>query len=314
VVPFADRVALLTGDGSVRVGSPGEILADSPVVPPLVELGRIAGWSPLPLTVREARRQVRDLDVLDPPSPRPVPAGEPALVARGVRVVHGRVTAVADVDLTLASGEVVALMGRNGSGKSSLLWALQGRTRTAGRVDVHGADPVDSSAARRRDLVGLVPQTAADLLYLETVAEECAAAGPGCRELLESLVPGVPGGAHPRDLSEGQRLALALAIVLISDPPVLLLDEPTRGLDYPAKRALAEVLRGLTARGKAVLVSTHDVEWVAQVADRVVVLAEGEVVSSGPVREVIAQSPAYAPQVTKVLGLPWLTPDEVRLP
>jgi energy-coupling factor transport system ATP-binding protein len=126
-------------------------------------------------------------------------------------------------------------------------------------------------------------------------------------------VPGVPGVAHPRDLSEGQRLALALAIVLTSDPPVLLLDEPTRGLDYPGKRALAEVLRGLAARGKTVLVSTHDVEWVAQVADRVVVLADGEVVSAGPVREVIAQSPAYAPQVTKVLGLPWLRPDEVRL-
>jgi ABC-type multidrug transport system ATPase subunit len=235
------------------------------------------------------------------------------LAAYGVRVVHGRIPAVADVDLTLRAGEVVALMGRNGSGKSSLLWALQGRTRTSGRVDVGGADPADLSAERRRGLVGLVPQTAADLLYLETVAEECAAAGPGCRELLDVLVPGVPDQAHPRDLSEGQRLALALAIVLTSDPPVLLLDEPTRGLDYPGKRALAEVLRRLSREGKAVLVSTHDVEWVAQVADRVLVLAEGDVVSSGPVREVIAQSPAYAPQVTKVLGLPWLRPDEVRL-
>jgi energy-coupling factor transport system ATP-binding protein len=313
VVPFADRIALLTGDGSLRVGTPETILADSPVVPPLVELGRLAGWSPLPLTVRAARRQARELDLLDPPPAEVVAGGEPVLTARDIRVVHGRISAVAGVDLSLAAGEVVALMGRNGSGKSSLLWALQGRTRTAGRVDVHGLDPAETSAARRRDLVGLVPQTAADLLYLETVTEECAAAGTGCRELLDSLVPGVPGVAHPRDLSEGQRLALALAIVLTSDPPVLLLDEPTRGLDYPGKRALAEVLRGLAARGKTVLVSTHDVEWVAQVADRVVVLADGEVVSAGPVREVIAQSPAYAPQVTKVLGLPWLRPDEVRL-
>ncbi len=313
VVPFADRIALLPGDGSLRVGTPETVLADSPVVPPLVELGRLAGWSPLPLTVREARRRARELDVLDPPPPPPTVDGDVVLSAQGVRVVHGRTPAVTDLDLTLKAGEVVALMGRNGSGKSSLLWALQGRTRTAGRVDVDGTDPAEASAARRRDLVGLVPQTAADLLYLETVAEECAAAGRGCRELLDSLVPDVPDGTHPRDLSEGQRLALALAIVLTSDPPVLLLDEPTRGLDYPAKRALAEVLRRLAAEGKAVLVSTHDVEWVAQVADRVVVLAEGDVVSSGPVREVIAQSPAYAPQVTKVLGLPWLRPDEVRL-
>ena len=313
VVPFADRIALLVGDGSVRVGAPGEILTMSPVAPPLVELGRLAGWDPLPLTVREARRQARDLDLLDPPDPVPPAEGEPLLVAYGVRVVHGRTPAVADVDLSLRGGEVVALMGRNGSGKSSLLWALQGRTRTTGRVEVGGVDPADLSAERRRGLVGLVPQTAADLLYLETVAEECAAAGPGCRELLDALVPGVPERTHPRDLSEGQRLALALAIVLTGDPPVLLLDEPTRGLDYPGKRALAGILRRLAHEGKAVLVSTHDVEWVAQVAERVLVLAEGDVVSSGPVREVIAQSPAYAPQVTKVLGLPWLRPDEVRL-
>ena len=131
-----------------------------------------------------------------------------------------------------------------------------------------------------------MPQTAADLLYLETVAEECAAAdggaGPACRALLDRLVPGIPDDQHPRDLSEGQRLALALAIVLTGRPPVLLLDEPTRGLDYAAKRALAGILRDLAADGHAVLVATHDVEFVAQVADGVVVLAEGEVVSAGP--------------------------------
>ena len=120
----------------------------------------------------------------------------------------------------------------------------------------------------------------------------------------------IPSG-HPRDLSEGQRLALAVAIVLTAGPPVLLLDEPTRGLDYPGKHALAEILRGLAADGRAIMVATHDVEFAAQVADEVVVLAEGEVVSSGPVRQVIAESPAFAPQVTKVLGPGWLRVDEV---
>ena len=100
------------------------------------------------------------------------------------------------------------------------------------------------------------------------------------------LVPGIPGDRHPRDLSEGQRLALALALVLAARPPVVLLDEPTRGLDYTAKRGLAGILRGLADDGPAVLVATHDVEFVALVADEVVVLAEGEVVSYGPVRRV----------------------------
>ena len=135
----------------------------------------------------------------------------------------------------------------------------------------------------------------------------------GCdtRATLDRLVPGIADDAHPRDLSEGQRLALALALVLADRPSVVLLDEPTRGLDYAAKAALSAILRDLAADGCAVLVATHDVEFVATAADHVVVLAEGEVVSSGPVRRVLAESPAFAPQVTKVLGAPWLRVDEV---
>jgi energy-coupling factor transport system ATP-binding protein len=155
-----------------------------------------------------------------------------------------------------------------------------------------------------------VPQNAADLLYLETVDQELTASGATPADLAR-LVPGIDGDTHPRDLSEGQRLALALTVVLAGAPPVLLLDEPTRGLDYAAKHALAVTLRSMAADGRAVLIATHDVEFVAQVADHVVVLAEGEVVSSGPVRRVVAESPAFAPQVTKVLGAPWLRVDEV---
>ncbi len=319
VVPFADRMCLLTGQGRVRVGDPAELLATSPVVPPIVELGLAAGWQPLPLSVRDARRRARGLTTLltAPPAGPDGPDGPdgPALEARGVSAVHGPTVALRHVDLTLGARRVTALMGRNGSGKSTLLWVLQGTgRRRAGEVRVGALDPARLDGTARRDLVGLVPQNAADLLYLETVAEECAAADAGsgaCRRLLDRLVPAIPDEAHPRDLSEGQRLALALALVLVSEPPVLLLDEPTRGLDYSAKRVLAEVLRDLAHRGHAVLVATHDVEFVAQAAHDVVVLAEGEVVSSGPARRVLAESPAFAPQVTKVLGAPWLRVDEV---
>nr|WP_218851976.1 ATP-binding cassette domain-containing protein [Nocardioides panaciterrulae] len=321
VVPFVDRMCLMPGDGSVRVGEPADLLATSPIVPPIVELGRAAGWHPLPLSVRDARRRARGLRLRAPESvERPRPEGpaataEPALRARGVSVVHGSTVALRGVDVTLGAGRVTALMGRNGAGKSTLLWALQGSTRRrAGEVRVGGRDTASLDPAGRRSLVGLVPQTAADLLYLETVAEECAAADGGtgaARGILERLVPGVPDDQHPRDLSEGQRLALALALVLAPRPPLLLLDEPTRGLDYAAKRVLAGMLRALAAEGHTVLVATHDVEFVAQAADDVVVLADGEVVSSGPVRRVVAESPAFAPQVTKVLGAPWLRVDEV---
>lgn len=324
VVPFADTMCLMTGDGRVQVGAPVDLLASSPVVPPIVELGRAAGWSPLPLSVRDARRRARGLgDRLAAASPAPAapPADADAdgLRARGVTVVHGREVAVRSVDLALPAGRVTALMGRNGSGKSSLLWALQGTgARFAGTVEVRRgetvADPAERPAAQRRALVGLLPQNAADLLYLETVAEELDAGDGGdgsCRELLDALVPGVPDDAHPRDLSEGQRLALALSLVLAARPGVVLLDEPTRGLDYAAKRVLAGTVRDLAAEGHAVLVASHDVEFVAQAADDALVLADGEVVSRGPARTVVAESPAFAPQVTKVLGPPWLRVDEV---
>ena len=311
VVPFADRMVLLTGGGRVEVGEPAALLAHSPVVPPLVELGRAAGWSPLPLTVREARRAARDLTLVAPPEVVLAPTA-PLLLATGLGVTHGSTVALRDVDLTLGTGRVTALMGRNGSGKSTLLWTLQGsRKRRSGRVDVAGADPADLDPAARRAAVGLLPQTASDLLYLETVADECVAGGAGTREILDRLVPGIDDAMHPRDLSEGQRLALALALVLAARPRVVLLDEPTRGLDYTAKAALAAILRGLADDGHAVLVATHDVEFVAIAADEVVVLADGEVVSSGPVRRVVAESPAFAPQVAKVLGAPWLRVSEV---
>ncbi len=322
VVPFADRLVLLTGGGSVHDGPPAEMLACSSVVPPIVELGRALGWSPLPVSVREARRLARDLDLGPAPTPPPPSYGVPVLAADHLTVVRGGTVALREVAARLRAGSITALMGRNGSGKSTLLWTLQGsQSRKAGTVRIGEVDPAEVSAAARRALVGLVPQTAADLLYLETVAEECAAADraaadrgavPGdCRSLLDSMVPGVPAGAHPRDLSEGQRLALALAVVLVGRPPVVLLDEPTRGLDYPAKAALAGILRRLADEQHAVLVATHDVEFAALAADEVVVLADGEVVSSGPTRRVLTESPAFAPQVSKILGPGWLRVDEV---
>ncbi len=341
VAQFADLVAVVE-EGRVRVGPPAATLADSPVAPPIVELARLAGWDPPPLSVRDGRRLAQPLrDRLEPRLPRP-PSAPPAdrrpqptplppvLDARGVGVTYGPTVAVHDVDLTLRCGEVVALMGRNGSGKSSLMWALQGSgPRSHGRVllrdpargpDAAPVDPSTLKPAEARGWVGLVPQTPTDLLYLTTVRDECAQAdrdahAPAgtCHDLLETLSVGIDRDAHPRDLSEGQRLALVVAIQLTAAPRVVLLDEPTRGLDYRAKAALSALLRQLADEGRSVMVSTHDVEFVATCADRVVVMAEGEIVADGPTAEVIAASPAFAPQVAKVLApQAWLTVEQVR--
>ncbi|MFF8948978.1 ABC transporter ATP-binding protein [Streptomyces sp. NPDC014940] len=386
VIQYADRVVLLPAPGAApRHGDPAEVMAVSPVYPPVVGLGRLAGWSPLPLTVRDARRRAAALrdrlatprpphDEEPPatsptpeppttptspapeptpstpisPAPEPAPPASPAPPAfpslrrlfrrgsaplaaasapprvaevRGLGVRRGPVTALRHVDLSVARGETVALMGRNGAGKSTLLGSLVGLVEpTAGSVRVGGAVPHRTPPRELVRRVGLVPQEPRDLLYADTVAAECAAADrdagaePGtCRALVSGLLPGITDGTHPRDLSEGQRLALALAVVLAARPPLLLLDEPTRGLDYAAKARLVAVLRGLAAEGHAIVLATHDVELAAELAHRVVLLADGEVIADGPTAEIVVSSPSFAPQVTKILAPQrWLTVAEVR--
>lgn len=326
VVQYADRVVLVPGGGRpVVVGEPSAVLAEAPVVPPVVALGRLAGWSPLPLSVRDARRAAGPLRERlrgrsSAPAHAAASAAEPAAEVRGLVARYGGTTALAGLDLTVRRGEVVALMGRNGAGKSTLLGQLVGLQRpAAGTVRVLGHDPAGRPPRQLVREVCLVPQQPADLLWADTVAAECTEADRDSgvpagttQGLLDRLAPGVPGGVHPRDLSEGQRLALVLAIVLAGEPALVLLDEPTRGLDYPAKARLVETLRALAAGGRAVVLATHDVELAADVAGRTVVLADGEVVADGPTREVVTQSPAFAPQVAKILApAPWLTVADV---
>ncbi|SEF50369.1 energy-coupling factor transport system ATP-binding protein [Actinacidiphila yanglinensis] len=331
VVQYADQVILLPSPGAAPVvGAPADVMAVSPVHPPVVGLARLAGWSPLPLSVRDARRRAGELRErlagrtpapVAPYATAPAPDAEPLVHCSRLTVRRGRTEALRGVDLSVRAGETVAVMGRNGAGKSTLLSTLVGlHPPASGTVTVAGTVPRDTRPAELLRRVGLVPQEPRDLLYADTVAAECAAADhdaaapPGtCAALVGELLPGIAHGAHPRDLSEGQRLTLALAIVLTARPPVLLLDEPTRGLDYAAKSRLVGHLHGLAAAGHAILLATHDVELAAELAQRVLVLADGDVVSDGPAADVVLSSPAFAPQVAKILApAPWLTPAQVR--
>ncbi|CCK30444.1 putative ABC transporter ATP-binding protein [Streptomyces davaonensis JCM 4913] len=350
VIQYADQVALLPSPGAApTVGTPAEIMAISPVTPPVVELGKLAGWSPLPLTVRDARRRAAALreqletrnfsvpkwrgELRDQPpttrtrrrwftrTPQPAPQSPHTAEVKDLTVTRAQIRALHHVTLTITPGETIALMGRNGAGKSTLLNSLVGLIPpTTGTVTVGGRTPHRTPPPTLIQSVGLVPQEPLDLLYADTVAAECAAADtdtaapPGtCRDLVTQLLPGVADDTHPRDLSEGQRLALALAIVLTARPPLLLLDEPTRGLDYAAKARLVTVLGDLAAKGHAIVLATHDVELAAELADRVVLLAEGEVIADGPTAEVVVSSPSFAPQITKILAPQhWLTVTQVK--
>ena len=325
VVQYADQVVIVPGGGRpVVAGSPSDVMRSAPIAPPVVELGRLAGWQPLPLSVRDARRAagpLRDLLVGRTPHLRPVPTDTRELASTSDLIVrYGAHTALDRVSLRVGAGEVVALMGRHGAGKSTLLHALVGLGPTGtGQVRVDGQDPATLTGPALLRAVGLVPQEPADLLECTSVAEECRASDrdAGCepgttRALLALMAPDIEDGTHPRDLSEGQRLLLVLCVILAARPPLLLLDEPTRGLDYPTKARLGRVLADLAEAGHAVVLATHDVELVAEIADRVVILAEGEVVADGDTSRIVMSSPMFAPQVAKILSPQrWLTVDEV---
>lgn len=323
VVQFADRIVHVHGDGHVTDGLPVQVMADAPVAPPVVELGRWARWEPLPLTVRDARRFAgplrATLSALPASSAPAVPSTSPVAhtVAelRKARVQYGSHVALNEIDLQLHTGEIVAVMGRNGAGKSTLLRSLVGLTdATAGQVRVGGRDPVMLAGRDLTSSVGMVPQDPGDLLWNESVRQECEeSVDPNeAKRLFDDLAPGVDSSMHPRDLSEGQRLALALAVVLSAGAPLLLLDEPTRGLDYPTKHRLVGLLRRRAAAGGTIVVATHDVELAADLATRTIVIAEGDIVTDGPTRDVVTASPQFAPQVAKVLApVPMLTVADV---
>ncbi len=322
VAGFVD-LAIGVTDGRVEAGEPAEVLARLGGGPPVARLGRLAGWSRLPLTVREARATgVR------PRGPAPAvqgpSLGDPLLIARGLAAGYEGTEVLRGVDLQVREGEVVALMGRNGAGKSTLLRCLAGSMRP-----LRGAVTVPAHAPRPGVDVALCPQEPESVLFNDTVEGEIRATlatlpGRGTRdtsagrrsttggmEILDRLRIRALARRHPRDTSAGQRLLIATAAVAATGAPILLLDEPTRGLDPESKGRLAAFLTDHAAAGGAVIVATHDVELAAAVATRVLMLAGGELIADGTPGQVLGDSHVFAPQMTRVFGAGWLTPEQV---
>jgi energy-coupling factor transport system ATP-binding protein len=323
VIGHADRLRVMTCDETIE-GAPRDVLAacDPALTPPLVRLGRALGWSPLPLTIKEGR-SVAAADPRQPASPEPDPprpAAAPIVELRGVSTAFGKRAVLRDVDFAVRPGELVALMGRNGSGKTTLLRAIIGFHRpTTGRIVVAGRDATRGDPADLAADIGYLPQRPASLLFRETVRAELAftrnyhrAPGLDPDRLLADLELDHLVDRHPRDLSAGEQERVALAAVLVAAPRVLLLDEPTRGMDYLRKQTLADLLHRLRERGTAIVVATHDVELVATLATRVVLLGDGEIVADGPPREVLSGSLTFATQINKLYGDGFLTVEDVR--
>jgi energy-coupling factor transport system ATP-binding protein len=306
IAPFVDRIWTLDA-GVLKDQDPRTALAEGGARPPVVDLALRAGWSPIPLGLRDARVHAQRLPTAGSSSPSRKSSSPLAGEGRGggsqwgpviCRVEnlehrYNGVPAVRGLSLSVRRGQVTALMGRNGSGKTTLLKLIAGLLRPQ-RGTVHA----DARAA-------YVPQDADGLLFAPTVEDELRGQAPEVAAPFHALLR-----RYPRDLSSGERQQLAIAVVA-AQADLLLLDEPTRGLDPVVKRALSAFLRMRAANGAAIVTATHDVEWTARIADRVLLMAEGEIYADGPPDAVLSDSLVFATQISKLVGGGWLLPDEV---
>ena len=328
VLGHVDTVRLLRAGEEPIDGTPREMVGwlEPAALPPVAALGQALGWEEPPLTIKEARRHpalaaLRTRLAASAQPARHIPPGKPVVALDGLEVEVEKRAVLRDVSLTVREGEFVALMGRNGSGKTTLLRALLGfLPARRGHVCVEGVDRTGGDPADLGGAVGYVPQQPGSLFFQERLIDELryTARQRGIGgvdgdhlELLERLGLGWAAERHPRDLSGGERQRAALATILAGRPRALVLDEPTRGMDPWHKRELLRLLRQVRSEGVAIVMATHDVEMVAEAADRVVLLGDGLVVADGTPAEVLTDSLTFSTQVNKVLGGSWLTVDEV---
>ena len=223
--------------------------------------------------------------------PKAVKAARPQTVRLTIDDLHydyGNRPILQGVDLTLHSHEIIALHGKNGAGKTTLLrCVLNLQKRKQGDITLNGVSLKEETTAQIGRKIAYLPQNPDDLLFAESVADELAIslANHGLtdsppispKEMLETLGIGELAESYPRDLSVGQRQRVALALLLITNPDILLLDEPTRGLDAATKERFGRLLLAWRDQGKGILLVTHDRTLIKQVADRVVELRNGRI-------------------------------------
>ncbi len=351
-LPFVDRVIQLEA-GRVVADAPPTAFATSQLratdpqaslLPPVCRLAAL-GLPSVPISVKEARQGIEGILAASggalkmAPSATATPRkGETILQVRQLRFRYAAHTPLLEgIDLRVDAGEVLCLLGRNGAGKSTLLQVIAGlHAPDAGTISVGGTpnahQPV-SALARSCALLLQDPRAYAQALRVDTEVLESLGdlrlpprrAESRTAAVLTTL--GLEGVAErdPRDLSGGQVQRVALASVLVRRRPLLLLDEPTRGLDYALKGRLATTLRRYaspkgTPRRAVVLVS-HDVELAAIAATRVAILGRGRIIADGPPAEVLGDSLLFSPQVSRVVrgllkvegGTGIVRPEQLRL-
>jgi energy-coupling factor transporter ATP-binding protein EcfA2 len=328
VAQHADRIIMMSHGGIAADGDPRQVLSSKkpqetgvglPPITKLVQGMREKGINidKMPLTVREGRtilegafRKVSSQVTRDDKDY----TGEQVIEIKKLWYVYPTgVTALKDVSLKVYQGEFVAVMGRNASGKTTLVKNINGLLKPArGIVTVEGTDTRKATIAELAGKVGFVFQNPNDHLFADTVEEEIAftlknlgsngvEVKPKVEEMLERFDIKEYRKQYPRYLSGGEKQRVALASVIVTQPGILILDEPTRGMDYGLKSRLMVFLNEYRHMGNTVIMVTHDVEMVAEHADRVILMSEGKIVVDGNKREVLSKALLFSPQINRLV-------------
>jgi energy-coupling factor transporter ATP-binding protein EcfA2 len=234
------------------------------------------------------------------------------LKAEHLWFAYGDKVVVRDINLQVNRGEFVAVIGRNASGKTTFAKLLNGLLKPAkGKVLVTGIDTRNSNVSELSGSVGYVFQNPNDHLFADTVEQEISLilVNKGMepdkiRDAVDRMLQQFDlvkyRNNYPRYLSGGEKQRVALASVLVAMPEIIILDEPTRGMDYSLKKELIVILNDLRSLGKSIIMITHDIEMVAECADRVILLSEGQLVVDDNKRDVLSRALIFSPQINRL--------------
>lgn len=311
---ISDQAVYLDPVGRVAASGPmADVLSHMPYTAPGLEAGRLVDASRQEMPNPSHPSNGHEVSGLAG-NGRRAPGSE-VMIAKGLSFSYNGRPALRHADLTIPRGSITAVVGHNGSGKTTLLRSLVGLCRPAsGEVTFEGKSIRDWDVPGLARHVGYVPQWPAALLFSASVREELAftltqhpdreVPKADVEKVIRDLGLQDVADRYPRDLSAGQRQRAALGAILVARPEVLLLDEPTLGLDPIARKDLGELLGGVASSGTAVVMATHDVEFAADFADRVMIIENGSTLTEGPVDETLFRYPAYRTCLQELTGRP----------
>ncbi len=325
LLPYTDNVIYIGEDHKVAFGPPQDIIPETDLAPPIVKIAKKLNIHPIPLVPVDFP-EVSLIGKIEVEKDTGIKGPENENVLLSVKnmstMIKGK-QILKDVSINLNKNEIFTLIGKNGSGKTTLLRSILGLIPSNGEKYLRGKKISDLPAGELIQHFAYLPQNPNDLLFAESILEELQITLKNHKlekdkaqltKFLQQFDLAEKSHRYPRDLSTGEIQRTALAAITVHDPEIILLDEPTRGLDYAAKENLGNILQQWRNIGRSILLITQDVEFAAHIADRVGILEAGKIIFSGSPRIAFTQFPTFQTQTARIFpNKGWILPQDIPI-